>query len=148
MTSARTRRVRRLPRLLWAVGIACAWPGAAHAGKNDLQLLNLCPPARRAPERWRHPAGVHLGAARRRWGSSPAVAPDADGQSRYRSLMSELGVVVAPRLMTPADTLGYAGFQFSAELGVTKISNNQRVLGRRRGRQTRRTRTPLARMPT
>ncbi len=39
--------------------------------------------------------------------------------------MSELGVVVAPRLMTPADTLGYAGFQFSAELGVTKISNGK-----------------------
>ena len=27
--------------------------------------------------------------------------------------------------MTPADTLGYAGFQFSAELGVTKISNTK-----------------------
>jgi hypothetical protein len=36
--------------------------------------------------------------------------------------MSELGVVAAPRLQTPADTLGYAGFQFSAELGVTKIN--------------------------
>ena len=37
------------------------------------------------------------------------TSPDADGQSRFRSLMSELGVAIAPRLMTPADTLGYAG---------------------------------------
>ena len=41
--------------------------------------------------------------------------------------MSELGVAIAPRLMTPADTLGYAGFQFSAELGVTKINGNRKV---------------------
>ena len=39
--------------------------------------------------------------------------------------MSELGVAIAPRLQTPADTLGYAGFQFSAELGVTKISSGK-----------------------
>ena len=52
-----------------------------------------------------------------------SVQLDADAASRFRSLMSELGVVVAPRLQTPADTLGYAGFQFSAELGVTKINS-------------------------
>ena len=43
---------------------------------------------------------------------------DTNAQSRYRSLMSELGVVVAP---APDDARpirsGYAGFQFSAELG-------------------------------
>jgi hypothetical protein len=43
--------------------------------------------------------------------------------------MSELGVVAAPRLMTPADTLGYAGFQFSGELGITTINNNRKVSG-------------------
>ena len=53
------------------------------------------------------------------------VRPDAEGQSNYRSMMSELGVAIAPRLMTPADTLGYAGFQFSAELGVTKIHSDR-----------------------
>jgi hypothetical protein len=58
-------------------------------------------------------------------GRVTGVALDAETASSYRSLMSELGVAIAPRLMTPADTLGYAGFQFSAELGVTKISNNQ-----------------------
>ncbi|MBC8132473.1 MAG: hypothetical protein H7X95_05780 [Deltaproteobacteria bacterium] len=39
--------------------------------------------------------------------------------------MSELGVAIAPRLQTPADTLGFAGFQFSAELGMTQISRDQ-----------------------
>ena len=38
-------RARRLPLLLCAVGVA-ALPGQgrARAGKNDLRLLNLCPP--------------------------------------------------------------------------------------------------------
>ena len=55
------------------------------------------------------------------------TAPDSDGQTRFRSMMSELGVAIAPRLMTPADTLGFAGFQFSAELGVTKINGDRKV---------------------
>jgi hypothetical protein len=92
-------RVRRW-HLLCLLSVALAWPGVARADKNDLNLLNLC-----------NVVG----------GRCPV---DTDTASKYRSLMSELGVVVAPRLMTPADTLGYAGFQFSAELGVTKISNN------------------------
>jgi hypothetical protein len=93
-------RVRRWHLLCLLIGVL-AWPGVVRADKNDLNLLNLCTTA---------------------GGPCPN---DSDAASRYRSLMSELGVVVAPRLMTPADTLGYAGFQFSAELGVTKISNNQ-----------------------
>ena len=55
---------------------------------------------------------------------------DAEAQSRFRSLMSELGFAIAPRLMTPADTLGFSGFQFSAELGVTKI-NADKLIGTR-----------------
>jgi len=39
--------------------------------------------------------------------------------------MSELGVAVAPRLQSPADTLGFAGVQISAELGFTEISNDR-----------------------
>jgi hypothetical protein len=98
-------RVRRW-HLLCLLGVALAWPGVARADKNDLQLLNLCS------------------------GATGPCQLDANAATKYRSLMSELGVVVAPRLMTPADTLGYAGFQFSAELGVTKISNNKQVDGR------------------
>jgi hypothetical protein len=119
-------RVRRAPHLLLlpyllAAAIGLASGGVAYAGKNDLQLLNLCDPS----------AAPSLGGQsecswvkRNATGTiSAPVTVDADGQSRFRSLMSELGVVIAPRLQTPADTLGYAGFQFSAELGFTKINS-------------------------
>ncbi len=105
MASFRGRR--RPSPLLLVVGLALSWQAVARADKNDLALLNLC----LTPDGTNHCAG----------------GSDANAQSRYRSLMSELGVVVAPRLMTPADTLGYAGFQFSAELGITTINNNRKV---------------------
>jgi hypothetical protein len=115
-------RVRPAPALrvfvsLVAVGVGVASGGIAHAGKNDLQLLNLCDSVGKSECPWvkRDATGLVAG----------PVTVDADGQSRFRSLMSELGVVIAPRLQTPADTLGYAGFQFSAELGVTKINANR-----------------------
>lgn len=44
---------------------------------------------------------------------------------QFRSMASELGVVLAPRLLAPADTLGFGGFQFSVDVGFTGISNNQ-----------------------
>jgi hypothetical protein len=91
------------------LGLALSWPARARADENDLNLLNLC--------------------LDQNLNNLCANGPDASAQSRYRSLMSELGVVVAPRLMTPADTLGYAGFQFSAELGVTTINNTRTVTG-------------------
>lgn len=50
----------------------------------------------------------------------------------FRSMISELGVALAPRLLAPSDTLGFGGFQFSADLGTTKISSDQgywRALG-------------------
>jgi hypothetical protein len=113
-------RARRLPFLLCAVGVAAlVGPGRARAGKNDLRLLNLCPPDPNTNEcSWVH---------RDDSGRVTETIPDVDGQSRFRSQMSELGFAIAPRLMTPADTLGYAGFQFSAELGVTTINPNRKV---------------------
>jgi hypothetical protein len=45
--------------------------------------------------------------------------------SDYRSLVSELGVVLAPPLGAPAETLGFGGFQFSADLGFTGIASNR-----------------------
>ncbi len=42
----------------------------------------------------------------------------------FRSMVSELGVVLAPRLLAPSDTLGFGGFQFSADLGYTAITND------------------------
>jgi hypothetical protein len=50
---------------------------------------------------------------------------DSEGRSNFRSLMSELGVVMAPRIPMPADTIGFAGFQVSGELGLTQIGNTK-----------------------
>lgn len=40
-----------------------------------------------------------------------------------RALSSQLGVVLAPHLATPADTLGYGGFQLTADFSTTQIDN-------------------------
>ena len=37
----------------------------------------------------------------------------------FRALASQLGVVLAPHLLAPADTLGFAGFQFDADVSQT-----------------------------
>jgi hypothetical protein len=116
--------VRRLPHLFMLAVAALLSGRSAHAGKHDLSLLNLCPqhqvtlggmPQQECEWVQRDGNGLITG----------AVTPSAEAQSLYRSMMSELGVAIAPRLMTPADTLGFAGFQFSADLGVTKISSDQ-----------------------
>ena len=43
----------------------------------------------------------------------------------FRSLASELGVIFAPRLVEPADTLGFSGFQFAVDAATTSISSDQ-----------------------
>src|SRR5688500_2902985 len=40
---------------------------------------------------------------------------------RFRSLTSQLGVVLAPHLLTPADTLGFGGFQLTVDYATTTI---------------------------
>lgn len=42
----------------------------------------------------------------------------------FRSLASQLGVVLAPHLLTPADTIGFSGFQFSVDYSTTTIDAN------------------------
>jgi hypothetical protein len=102
--------------------VMATFASRAWAGKNDLQLLNLCPSKAsilNVPEcSWvqRGNGGLIAG----------SVVPDAQGRADFRSLMSELGVVLAPRIPSVADTGGIAGFQFSLDLGLTEISNNQR----------------------
>jgi hypothetical protein len=109
------------PVALGTVLLAAAFAGDAFAGRNDLKVVNLCPQA----------ATTGLGVQECRWvqrdgsGLITGVAIDADGRSAFRSLMSELGVVMAPRIPMPASTLGFAGFQASAELGLTQISHNR-----------------------
>ena len=88
----------------------------ARADRHDLQLMNLCQRSADGSCPWVRPSAT---------GTSVDLSTDPEATTRFRSLMSELGVVIAPRLQTPADTLGFAGFQFSAELGMTQISHDQ-----------------------
>ncbi len=94
-------------RFLVAVGFVAALgtaPGApAHAGDNDLVMSRL-----------------------------GDITTDAMGNPTdvigsnllFRSLASELGVVFAPRIMSPADTLGFGGFQFTVDMAATSITND------------------------
>lgn len=42
----------------------------------------------------------------------------------FRSLTSELGVVLAPHLLTPADSVGFGGFQFSVDYATTTVDTS------------------------
>lgn len=42
----------------------------------------------------------------------------------FRSLASQMGVVLAPHLLTPADTVGFGGFQFTVDYANTTIDPN------------------------
>jgi hypothetical protein len=86
---------------------AAVWaPDAASAGDNDLILGRLVVLAD---------------------DNGTGMPTRAVGQNlELRSLVSELGVALAPRLLAPADTLGFGGFQFSADIGWTTISSEER----------------------
>src|SRR5215218_8636735 len=57
---------------------------------------------------------------------SSGVVIGATGQNReLRALSSQLGVVLAPHLLTPADTLGFGGFQFDVDVSQTSIDSTQ-----------------------
>src|SRR5437867_2714332 len=82
-----------------ALGALLLCPAAARADDNDLVLSRL--------------GQVNS--------SGTGVVPD---NQAYRSLVSELGIVIAPPFNSPADTLGYSGFNFSFDLGFTQINHN------------------------
>lgn len=72
-------------------------------------------------------------------GYNPAVhGPVQDvvaDNAAFRSLMSELGVVFAPNILSPADTQGFGGYNFSVEMGWTminpkKLSGDQNINGK------------------
>jgi hypothetical protein len=85
------------------LGVLVASAGTAAAGDNDLVLSRL-------------------GKIKTDGTGTPIAVV---GQNlEYRSLVSELGVVMAPRLLSPADTNGFGGFQFNADLGYTSVSSD------------------------
>lgn len=56
-------------------------------------------------------------------GDNDIVLSRLSAPSDFRSLVSELGTVLAPRISSPADTLGFGGFELSVDLGVTSIND-------------------------
>jgi hypothetical protein len=91
-------------RVLAAAFALVAAAPAARAGDNDLVLARL--------------ANVVV--------DEDGDAIDAVGDSgEFRSLASELGVVFAPRLAQPADTLGFGGFQFTADVALTRVHTDR-----------------------
>jgi hypothetical protein len=87
---------------LLALGAFVGFAQSARADRNDLTLERLLGPPK-----------------------TPGAFndPDLATQTEYRSLMSELGVVMAPTLLSPADSLGWSGFQFDLASSFTQISN-------------------------
>jgi hypothetical protein len=84
------------------VAVALLAPGIAAADVNDLVLSRLA-------------VQTDDGA-----GGIKFVPQNAD----LRALSSQLGVVLAPHMLTPADTLGFGGFQFTVDYATTTIDPN------------------------
>jgi hypothetical protein len=105
-----------------ALALVASW--SAQGATNDLQLGKLCDsrPAQTA-------AGgqvLECGWVRRRAdGTISGLVIPNEAEASFRSLMSELGAVMAPRLLVPAQTLGYAGFQVAGEVGFTRINRSE-----------------------
>ncbi len=92
------RRVVACSLVLGLVG-----PGLAAADGNDLVLSRL---------------GTRIS-------NNMGVLTGVVGQNlEFRSLASQLGVVLAPHLLTPADTVGFGGFQLTVDYATTTIDPN------------------------
>lgn len=83
----------------------------AHAGDNDLVLSRLG-------------TTIDVGGG---------VMDVIGNSSDFRAAVSELGVVLAPRLMSSADSLGFGGFQFSVDMGFTTINSGENYWRLREG---------------
>jgi hypothetical protein len=107
------QRIFALAAALAATVTTITWSADARAGSNDLVLSRL--------------GQLVTGDA------GDQVVPDTEA---FRSLASELGVVFAPRLSAPADTLGYGGFEFAADLSFTTINSGESYWRARQGYTT------------
>ena len=93
---------RRAPGVLFALGLVvpAVAPSLASADSNDLVLGRLSTRTLDGQGNLTRAVGQNL---------------------EFRALASELGVVLAPHLLTPSDTLGFGGFQFSVDYAATTI---------------------------
>ncbi|MCX4243201.1 hypothetical protein [Paraliomyxa miuraensis] len=88
--------------LVLAMAASMALPANAHAGKYDLDL-------------------TPLGSLETQGGGTRIVQDNA----AFRSLSSELGTIMAPKVVDPADSLGLSGFAISADVSINTLSSNQ-----------------------
>lgn len=95
------RFVHLLPAVATVAGLALA-PALAHAGKYDLDL-------------------TPLGTLEAQGGNAVIVQDNAG----FRSLSSELGTLMAPKPVDPADSLGLSGFAVSADVSINTLSYKQ-----------------------
>jgi hypothetical protein len=86
---------------VFASGVLLVAP-AAHADSNDLVLSKL---------------GTRITDS---MGNTTSVVGDP---LAFRALASQLGTVLAPHLLTPADTLGFSGFQLTIDYSSTTIDH-------------------------
>jgi len=92
---------RRVAGVVLAIGLVSAAP--AHADDNDIVLSRLAT----------------------RIENAQGVLTNVIGQNlEFRALASQLGVALAPHLLTPADTIGFGGFQLSVDYTTTTIDAN------------------------
>lgn len=105
LLAPRGARSPKRPAASWGLAAAVAlalWPAAAHAGKYDLDL-------------------TPLGRLQAQSGQAVIVQDNA----AFRSLSSELGTLIAPKPVDPADSLGLSGFALSADFSVNTLSGDQ-----------------------
>ena len=91
--------------------VALLLPSVATAGENDFRLNATS-----------NGEGV-LFSRIADGGATPRYAPD---NALFRGLVRELGYVFSPRLASPAETLGHAGFHVSALWSGTFVSADER----------------------
>ena len=82
-----------------AMMAAMAVPSEARAGRYDIDLT---------------PLGTI--------NDDGTITPDNAG---FRSLSSEVGVLMAPRPVDPADSLGLSGYSISADVGINTLSGDE-----------------------
>lgn len=89
---------RLLPSAVFAATALSLAPQTVWAGKYDLDLTAL---------------------------GSSATGTVTQDDNAFRSLSSELGTVMAPRPVDPADSLGLSGFAISADFGINTIKGDR-----------------------
>jgi hypothetical protein len=101
-----------------AVVLCLLVPASARADTWDLNLGRLCQIMTQGGKR------LECGGGYTEADPVAYVIPD---NAAFRSLMSEIGAVFAPNILSPSETQGYSGFNFSAEFGWTQINPTRRI---------------------